>query len=190
MFKFFKKKTKNSGCSTCKYFDNNGAGLELSESVFGDSHFMCNYDEIKLQKYNHITGFHSEPVLCTVKNKKGYCPYWSKKDDTTRKLVYIAGAYAGDKENNVKKAQKALEFFLNSYDDFLIPILPHNLFINTNSDKTEDWFYHATIEIMKRCDYVFVMQTEETKVSKGVRLEIEIAGELEIPVRGLVFQGE
>jgi hypothetical protein len=94
------------------------------------------------------------------------------------KLVYVAGPYRGDVENNVKKAEEVAGQLAKAGVFF---ICPHsNGFPHEHLKLPDDYWCDATMEILKRCDAILVQgnfktsrQTwEEIKESFQMRKEI------------------
>lgn len=92
----------------------------------------------------------------------------------TRRLLYVIGAYSGDVENNIKKAENvSINLIRNGFH----VITPHK---NTSGyEKYEDdnityrTWTEMDINIMLRCDAVYVMNNWVN--SEGSKNEIEIA---------------
>lgn len=94
------------------------------------------------------------------------------------KLVYICSPLRGDMEANLKRAMR-----YNAYAAGcgVIPIAPHvawnGVFDDTNPEKRETAL-RLGLELLKRCDEVWVMGNE---VSEGMQGEIDEAEKLHIP---------
>ena len=99
----------------------------------------------------------------------------------TNKLLYIAGPYSGDTQENIKRAEMVS---VNLIRQGFHVITPHK---NTAGyEKYEDgtltyetWL-KMDLDILSRCDAVYVMTGSED--SQGVKKEIEFARERGIQV--------
>lgn len=97
------------------------------------------------------------------------------------KLLYVAGAYSGDVESNIKIAEAVS---INLISRGFHVITPHK---NTSGyEKYEDenityktWI-DMDLDILSRCDAIYVMQNSVN--SNGVKKEIEHAKKLNIPI--------
>jgi len=97
------------------------------------------------------------------------------------KLIYVAAPYTSSDPVEKKMNVEAARFigYKLSKEGFY-PIMPT---VNTNGfDKanTEEFWYAATLELMKKCDAVYLCDCSHN--SKGVQGEIEKADKLNIPV--------
>lgn len=100
------------------------------------------------------------------------------------KLIYLAGAFESnelnDRSYNMACARLRQIDFGDRYKN-LVPVLPHVMFLDLENIKSESYFLEATLEIMRRCDAVWVFDPN-WKYSKGTVNEIRIAQLLGIPV--------
>lgn len=96
-----------------------------------------------------------------------------------KKLVYLAGPYRGDVKSNIARAQAAGAIVAEMSED-LFPIVPHSLSIGFDGMQTDAYFLDATLEVLRRCDAVFVFA--DPKDSQGTIDEIEEAHRLSKPV--------
>lgn len=101
------------------------------------------------------------------------------------KLIYIAGPYrapcAVKTQRNIFRAEQFGKRVLRELKGWF-PIIPHMNtalwdFDETLRDVTDDVYLAGTLEVMRRCDAVFVFGDSE-----GVRAEVLEAEKLGIPV--------
>ena len=101
------------------------------------------------------------------------------------KIVYIAGPYrastAWEIEANVRRAEKAALYVAACG---YVPLCPHSMYRFFHGQLTEDFWMDATLELLKKADYVYVLHGWER--SNGTRKEIELATTLGTPI---VFDG-
>lgn len=97
-------------------------------------------------------------------------------------LVYVAGPYAAttrwEEEQNVRHAE-AVGY--NVADAGAMPVIPHTNTRPHFSDlNSAEWWYEATVELMRRCDAV--MMVPGWKQSKGSVAERTEAERIGLPV--------
>jgi len=97
------------------------------------------------------------------------------------KLIYFAGPFSGDESKNTESAvTSALQVMSKNAN--IIPVVPHLFFPgDMGSVQCAEWYYNATLEVMKKCDAIFVFN-DNYKNSVGTLNEIKTAVELGIPV--------
>lgn len=96
-------------------------------------------------------------------------------------LVYVIGAYSGNVDENIKKAESiSLQLIRDGYH----VVTPHKNTAGYEQYEDETLTYETWIEmdlnILSRCDAVFVMNN--SKNSKGAQIEIEHAKKLGIKI--------
>lgn len=96
-------------------------------------------------------------------------------------LVYVAGPYrsgtAFGREENIFAARKVgAELVTNGF----MPVIPHANTAHFDGLNTDDFFLEGTLEMMRRCDVVFLIPGHEK--SSGARAEKAEAANLGIPV--------
>jgi len=104
----------------------------------------------------------------------------SKKRDI---LVYLAGAYTGNIDRNVKIARR---YAINLWDKGYTVISPHlntAFFEEYTTITTYEDFMEGDFNIIKRCDAIFFLPN--WKNSKGSQRELKFARENNIKVRFL-----
>jgi hypothetical protein len=87
-------------------------------------------------------------------------------------MVYICSPYAGDVEENVKKARRYSRF---AVEKGYLPITPHLLFtqfLNDNLQSERDLGMFFGIVLMSKCSEVWVFGDT---ISSGMKTEIEVA---------------
>lgn len=99
----------------------------------------------------------------------------------TNKLLYIAGPYNGNTDENIRRAE---EVSVNLIRQGFHVMTPHK---NTagyekyeDGNLTYETWLRMDLDILSRCDAVYVMVNSEN--SKGVKREVEFAQEMGIPV--------
>lgn len=122
------------------------------------------------------------------KNREGYADptmyqaltQVQKAEYGYRPLVYICSPYAGDTETNIDIAR---EFCATAVARRVIPLAPHLLFPQFMDDTDPDarglaMFFNRVL--LSKCEAIWVYTA---RVSVGMRLEIEWAQHLEVPIR-------
>lgn len=122
------------------------------------------------------------------KNREGYADptmyqalkQVQKAEYGYRPLVYICSPYAGDTETNVEIAR---EFCAVAVKRRVIPLAPHLLFPQFMNDQDPDarelaMFFNRVL--LSKCEQIWVYTPQ---VSTGMRLEIEWAQQMEVPIR-------
>jgi len=96
--------------------------------------------------------------------------------------VYIAGPFRAkngwELTKNVRKAEDAIGDLMIIPD--VLPVCPHTMFKNFDRTKNDKFWIDATLELMRRCDSVLVLEGHEH--SEGTKGEIAEAKRLGIPV--------
>ena len=97
-----------------------------------------------------------------------------------RKMVYICSPCSGDMEGNTVKARCYSRF---AVDRGTIPIAPHLLLPQYMEEETErDLAIRSDLEILKRCDELWVFGAEE-RLSAGMEAELDTAKGLGMVIR-------
>ena len=102
-----------------------------------------------------------------------------------RPVVYICSPLAGDTVRNQENARTYCRFAVEAG---CIPIAPHiyfTQFMNDNDRKERDLALFMDIVLLSKCVELWVFG----EPSEGMRMEIEQAGRLGIPVRRLYVAG-
>ena len=97
-----------------------------------------------------------------------------------QKLVYVCSPLRGDIDINI---QNAISYSRKVYQAGCIPITPHayfTLFLNDNKDEERKAGMGMGLQLLSICHELWVFGN---KVSYGMAQEIEIAEQLNIPVR-------
>lgn len=99
------------------------------------------------------------------------------------KVVYVAGAFRGatqwEVQLNVRAAETAgLEVALAG----AMPIVPHKNTEHFHGQLPDKFWLDGTMELMRRCDAVFVFRLRDESRSFGTREEVKEARKLGIPV--------
>lgn len=97
------------------------------------------------------------------------------------KLIYVAGPFSGetawDVEKNVRNAEQA---GWRIAEQGGMPVIPHANSRFFFGQFTAQFWYDGTMELMRRCDAIFVLPGFQN--SKGTLAEIEEAEAKKIPV--------
>lgn len=97
----------------------------------------------------------------------------------SKKLVYIASPYRGDKKRNIRKASK---YTRAAFDAGMVPITPHLFYSSILDDSNPEQRtagMAAGTAILLRCDELWVFG----EPSEGMKAEIATAKQANIPVK-------
>ncbi|WFN90848.1 DUF4406 domain-containing protein [Arcanobacterium wilhelmae] len=135
-----------------------------------------------------MTPTSSLDVGFTPRNKEGYADYTAfqalknaqRAEFGYRPLVYICSPYSGDTVANVEVARRICAHAVEAKK---IPLAPHLLFPQFMNDENPDerelaMFFNRVL--LSHCEAVWVYTP---RVSAGMRLEIDWAHALELPIR-------
>ena len=107
------------------------------------------------------------------------------------KVVYIAGPYSGPNawaiEQNVRRAEEAGLFVAECG---AMPIIPHTNTRFFHGLLTEAFWYAGTMELLKRCDGIMLI--DRWMDSIGSKAEFEMALARKIPIfvqRSMIYNG-
>jgi hypothetical protein len=101
------------------------------------------------------------------------------------KLIYVASPYAGDIEKNTEFAKKACHHVMNEGHAFFAPHLLYPTILDEHQPEQRQLGLDMGIAMLSRCDELWCYGDW---VSPGMRLEIEEAGRLGIPVHQVMEQ--
>jgi len=97
------------------------------------------------------------------------------------RLVYVAGPYTApsrwEQEQHVRKAE---ETALKVAQVGVVPVCPHSMYRHFDGTLTADYWYAATLDLMQRCDGVYLVAG--WMASKGARAEQQQARAMGLPV--------
>ena len=100
------------------------------------------------------------------------------------KVIYIAGSYRATNawlvEQNVRRAEEAAHYIISHAAKPVVCLVPHSLGRFFNGTMTAEYWLDATLELMRRCDAVYVLPGSES--SAGTRGEVAEANRLRLPV--------
>lgn len=96
------------------------------------------------------------------------------------KLIYVASPYAGDVERNIAFAKKACRHVMEQGHAFFAPHLLYPQLLNDADPQERQAGLDMGLAMLPRCDELWCYG-EHT--SSGMRMEIEEANKLGIPIR-------
>ncbi len=99
-----------------------------------------------------------------------------------KKIVYVASRVRGNLQQNLSHAKVYCKFAISQG---VVPIVPHLMYDGTLDDdipEERETGMKLGIELLKQCDELWAFCDEEGP-SEGMKQEIAIAEELNIPVR-------
>lgn len=97
------------------------------------------------------------------------------------KYVYIASRVSGDLRKNMALAREYCRFAVN---EGVIPVVPHIMLDGVLDDTKEDERNLGLLigrNLLRKCDEMWVF-TDSRGISEGMRSEMELATELQIPM--------
>lgn len=98
-------------------------------------------------------------------------------------LTYLAIPYKGMEYTSYQVSCRIAAQLLQAGNNVLSPIAhSHTIATMGGPEQNASSWYEYDIEILRRCDALAVVMLNGWKESKGVRMEIEEAGRLGIPV--------
>lgn len=99
------------------------------------------------------------------------------------KLVYVAGSFRGktpwDVAQNVRRAEVA---GLEVAKAGAMPVIPHANTANFDGQLTGKFWLDGTMEILKRCDAIYVFDRRDLTSSSGTRAEHDYAKSVDMPI--------
>ena len=102
-----------------------------------------------------------------------------------KKLVYVCSPLRGNEEYNQQICREYCKFVC---DLGYVPFAPHIFYTQFLLEETEEERMRGIncgIEVLERCDEVWVFTDNDEGISEGMRMEINVAGKLGIPCRYL-----
>ena len=112
--------------------------------------------------------------------KKGYSEPRKPKKKMPTKRIFICSPLKGNVEKNVRRAEAYCRF---AFDSGFVPIAPHIYFPRFLNDADKDERAAGMrygLETMWQCKQLWAFGS---RITDGMRAEIELAKELKIPVR-------
>lgn len=95
-------------------------------------------------------------------------------------MIYVAGFYSANPMHGLRNAADAWEQLV--YLGWT-PVVPHvNAFLDAIYPEDEQFWYAYDLELLRRCDAMYVCEDTATLESLGVRQEIDAAIRWGIPV--------
>lgn len=97
------------------------------------------------------------------------------------KLIYIAGPFTGPHAWAIAQNVRAAETCaVGVVEAGAMPVIPHTITRNFEGLASLEFWYEGTLELLRRCDGVYMVPGWET--SRGVKAEREEARRLKLPV--------
>ena len=148
--------------------------------------FMDDYDEennATVAYFNiHDIEYIKERLNKISRNPNKKIIYNEHREYKKIKLVYMAGAYRGKTEwevrCNIIKAEKYAALIIN-HSNKLFPIIPQKNTAHMGGLRENKYFLDGTMEMLKRCDYIYMIPGWAN--SEGAILELQEAIRLGIP---------
>ena len=107
-----------------------------------------------------------------------------KKNQVSKKLIFVSSKLRGDMENNMKLAECLCRIVaLRGF----VPIAPHIIFtrfLDDNSPNERELGLSCGLELLKLCHEMWVFnfaESDDSGISTGMQLEIDLAKKLNIP---------
>jgi len=111
-----------------------------------------------------------------------------KKNQLSKKLIFVSSRLRGDMENNMKLAECLCRIVaLKGH----IPLAPHIIFtrfLDDRNDNERELGLACGLELLRLCDEMWVFnfaETDDNGISEGMQLEINLAKDLKIPIKYL-----
>lgn len=101
------------------------------------------------------------------------------------KIIYVASPYAGDTEKNTEFAKRVCRHVMNEGHAFFAPHLLYPQLLNDANPHERQTGLDMGIAMLSRCDELWCYGD---RISPGMRLEIEEAARLGIPVYRVMEQ--
>lgn len=96
------------------------------------------------------------------------------------KLVYVASPFAGNIEKNTDYAKQACRIVMEQGHAFFAPHLLYPSILNDKAPEERKLGMEMGLTVLSRCDEMWAFGDQ---ISAGMRVEMEKATELGIPVR-------
>lgn len=99
------------------------------------------------------------------------------------KLVYICSPLRGDVESNQEKCRRYCKF---ACDLGVVPFAPHifyTQFLSDDVEKEREMGIDCGLEVLKRCDEMWVFITDEYGITEGMKKEIGFAVKNNIEIK-------
>ena len=105
----------------------------------------------------------------------------ARQEAAPMKIIYIAGSFtastAWDVERNVRRAEEAaLEIAMLG----AVPMCPHTMYRHFHGQGSPEFWYAATLALLRRCDAVLFLRMSEYSV--GTAQELTVASETGMPI--------
>lgn len=106
------------------------------------------------------------------------------------KLVYICSPLRGNVESNQEKCRWYCKFACNLG---VVPFAPHifyTQFLSDDVEKEREMGIDCGLEILRKCDEIWVFVTEEYGITNGMKKEINVAKRNGIKLKYFYTNGE
>jgi hypothetical protein len=112
----------------------------------------------------------------------------SKKNQVSKKLIFVSSKLRGDIENNMKLAECLCRIVaLRGF----VPVAPHIIFtrfLDDNSPNERELGLSCGLELLRLCNEMWVFnfaEGDDSGISEGMQREIDLAKKLGIPIKYL-----
>lgn len=129
-------------------------------------------------KFNHEGYF--DPTTCEALKNIHQREKTANKKAAYLPLVYICSPYAGDVENNMRKARVYSRF---AVENNAIPVTPHLLypqFMNDDNESEREMSMHFNYVLLGKCTELWVFGGV---ISRGMAREIDVAKKRKMKIR-------
>lgn len=106
------------------------------------------------------------------------------------KLVYICSPLRGNVESNQEKCRRYCKF---ACDLGVVPFAPHifyTQFLRDDIESERNIGIECGLEVLKRCDELWVFVTDENDITEGMKQEINVAKSNGINLKYFYSNGE
>lgn len=97
------------------------------------------------------------------------------------KKIFVSSPLAGDYENNIKNAQKYCREVLFQGHMPLAPHIYYTNFLEDNNEVERQLGMYMGLKWLAECDEMWVFN--QNGISKGMQAEIDVATQLNIPIK-------
>jgi len=126
---------------------------------------------------NEIKGCNGCPIGNVCEQNMTGEPCSLRERGASMKVIYVSGKYRGDVDANIEHArQAAIRLWQNGW----IVLCPHLNSVGTVGGCTDDMFLTGDLELLSRCDCIFMLNNYKSSV--GALKELALAKELGLDI--------